>query len=156
MKRIVAILMTGLILLTLSACGHEHDVNVGICSTCGEFQNQDLVTSIKNKLSEANSELNIALSYMSSSNDNNSTVYNAIINMQTYIDNSKTYLNEAKDMCGEYKELNSTKNAINTAINKIPSIPSNSSTSSLENYLDNLKLYVAALAEAQLKILYVK
>ena len=156
MKKVISILIIGLMIISLSACGHEHDVSVGVCSECGEFQNQDLVTSIKNKLSEANSELNIAISYMSNNNDNNNTVYNAIINMETYIDNSKTYLNEAKEMCGTYEELNNTRNAIRNAIAKVPSKPSSSDTISLESYLDNLELYVAAMAEAQLKILYVK
>lgn len=156
MKRIISVLMVSVLLLTLSACGHEHEVSVGVCSTCGEFQNQDLVTSIENKLSEAKSELDVALLYMQNKSANYNTVYNAISDIQTYLNNSKSCLNEAEEMCGEYEELDTTRTAIHTAINKVPSKPLDSSASSIESYLDSLELYILALGEAQLKILYVK
>ena len=164
--KVLAICVSLFLLFNLTACTqvqttdtqeddkHEHDVQVGTCSSCGEFQNKDLVTKIEDELTKADTELNLALGYMQNVYSY-ADAYSSIIESKDNINNLSEYLNNAVALCGNYEELNETKDAIESAIDKIPELPYNASQTEIERYLDELELFVLSLANAKIKILYV-
>lgn len=152
-KRALSFLIV-IIVTMLSACGHTHSVQVGTCSECGEFQNQELVDSISQNLETASSELTTVVTYINSASRNSpESTYKAMQDSKTYINSAKQSLEAAEELCGDYAELDGVKTLIRSAICDTPTSVRGSDLDSLNMYLDELRSFAVAISNAQLKLI---
>lgn len=137
-----------------------HTVSIGTCDRCHTFQNNELFTLINNKISEADTEVTIALSYINSQSskykNDNYKIYLAIIDVNSHFATSKSCLEEVIELCANNSELSTLKKAAQAALRAYPKTPQNSEYNSLNSFLDELKKYVTELATVKTKIIYIK
>lgn len=142
---------------TCEICGETegealgHTIEVGKCSNCNEYQGMEIIESIFEKLTYANSQTDLALIAQTSGID----YYNDFLNGISYYESAQTVYEEALDLCGNYSDLKDLRRDIKNLINALPLTVYGEDDASLNLYLDDLNKFFTLQAKCQLTMIMI-
>lgn len=129
-----------------------HTIDVGKCDRCGLYQGKDIINSILEKLTYANTQTDLALTIQTSGTD----YYKDFLSGISYYESAKVEYESALDLCGDYSELAILKADIQNLIDALPVTVYGDDEKSLDLYLDDLTSFFSLQAKCQLSMIVVK
>lgn len=133
-----------------SALGHTTEV--GKCSNCNEYQGKDIVKTIFEKLTYANAQADLALTFQTSGTD----YYQSFADGISYYESAKIEYEDALNLCGSYADLDTLKIDIQNLIDALPLTVYGSDEASLNLYLNDLTTFFTLQAKCKLTMIAVE
>ena len=180
MKKIIALLLAILMLLSLCACGNvqsnsqqdqsepetssseitcEHTVKIGECKNCFTFVNHEHYQQVLDKLVELEANLRVGYDYTDYGTtprvELTSTIFLPMIeNADPIYQKEKTNLESLIEFFGDYDELSEIKSKLQSALNEYPVKPTETNFDATYKYISDAHSCYMLVDEAMKNLTY--